>query len=176
MAAPPDHPFVSIAQLQSALNAAASFATIVVVLGLTLLVAPKAQLIWRLRSAEGRAKRAEDSLEAWSATIETMRNEIRDLRDEVRGARTELTASRTEAAAARLEVATMRTEQGEATLYLARVILHFRRRGSVTTMPEPPASIKDAVLAEVSAREAAAGDVVPATEAAVNVAAAILEH
>lgn len=95
-------------------------------------VLPKAILQARWRGALARATSAESGLAAISAGFEALNVRFDRLEAEQRETRATLV---------------------DATLHIISVYRHFRRGGTLATMPEPPASMREAVLAGVHAQD-----------------------
>jgi hypothetical protein len=115
---------------------------------------PKAILYARWRYAERRLAIAETGLSSISAGFEALDRRVEQLLVEVRAGRDETAAARAETAASRAETALLRMSLAEATTYIVSVVRHFRQRtGTIATMPEPPASIRDAIEAGIRAHD-----------------------
>lgn len=130
------HPLVAvtIAQAQGVFTLVATGMGIAAALGLAWIMLPRTVLAARLGFAEKRARTAESALADVVSTIEEFTGQIRGLRSDV----------------ARLD--------RKLVLYAAHtteVIMHFRRRGTLATLPQPPAEIADEIEAALRLRELA---------------------
>jgi hypothetical protein len=147
--APPVH-HVAIAQVQAVLGAIASCLTILVAIGASALLLPKAVLATRLRSAEGRARVAEGALGAVSMALDALRGEVEAMNAKV----SELQTLPAKVADLQRALDGTKLTLVATMKYTVDLIVYSRRRGSAATMPEPPPEISDAVLAELRARDA----------------------
>jgi len=117
---------LSLPHLTSAINFGTALVTFVTVVGVAAagwLLVPKALLRGRIRSLEADKAELQSTLVALVPALNLLRS----------------------------EVAMMRATQAESTLWIADVIVAARKRG--TTIPDPPASIREAIAAAVHARE-----------------------
>ncbi len=174
------HPWVTLLQLQGLLSFVGTALVVIGAVTVSALFVPKIRLIRERNEAQEWSRRLEGRVTAQSADLTALLDQMGELRREVAAARSEAAETRAEAVELRAEVTRARAEAAESTLFIASIIVHFKRRGSIATMPEPPASISESVMAEVHARELAsdaasqgAAGVVAPSSAAVSAAAVV---
>jgi hypothetical protein len=135
LSAPPvHHVSVTPQAVQAIVSAIAGAIAILAALGGAMLLAPKAVLVMRLRSAEGRAHVAEGALGDVSAGLEALRGEVGAMRVEL-----------AELRPLRAEVGELRRTLALSIKYNATLLSHARRRGTAATLPPVPDELEEAI-------------------------------